>query len=179
MKTLTRLFTLLLGFALALQLGVVSVAAQVTRPNNNPAVDAFRQQNEGSANGITNPVIGNLGDNVAQASSGQTFLSYFITVWTAVISIGALIVIIYFIWAAIDWIAAGGDSSKVAKARNKITQAVIGLVLLVSSFVIIGYISQLFFGNNFDILNPTLPTPNEANSNNNSGQQFNPADLVN
>jgi hypothetical protein len=33
------------------------------------------------------------------------------------------------------------------------THAAIGLLILVSSFIIIGFISALFFGNEFDILN--------------------------
>ena len=49
-----------------------------------------------------------------------------------------------------------GLPTKIEKARNKITQAVIGLVILVGSFAIIGFISQLFFGEEFSILNLTF-----------------------
>lgn len=65
-----------------------------------------------------------------------------------------------FLWGAIEWITAGGDSGKVGKARDKITQAIIGLVILVGSFVIIGFIGRVFFGGDFDLLNLTIPTPN-------------------
>lgn len=110
--------------------------------------------------GLTNPAIDvNLGNRIDEAESGATFLSYFITIWRALITVGALAVIIMFLWGAIEWITAGGDSAKVGKARERITQAVIGMILLVGSFVIIGFIGQVFFGDNFDILNLTLPTP--------------------
>jgi len=110
--------------------------------------------------GISNPVVeGALGKGVAEAQSGATFLSYFVMLWRAFITLGALAVIIMFLWGAFEWITAGGDSSKVGKARDKITQAVIGLILMVGSFVIIAYVGQVFFGESFDILNLTLPTP--------------------
>jgi uncharacterized membrane protein len=98
-----------------------------------------------------------LGDNPAAAQSGAIFGEYFITIWTAIIGIGAFIVIIYFLWGALDMIYAGGDSSKMQKAQNKITQSMIGLIVLVGSFVIIGWLSLIFFGTSFDILNPILP----------------------
>lgn len=102
---------------------------------------------------ITNPVTGSLGDDAEAASSGETFVSYFITLWNTAISIGAILVLFYFLWGALEWITAGGDSGKIEKARNKIFQSIIGLLVLVSSFVIIGFISQLLFGEEFSILN--------------------------
>ncbi|HYD34892.1 MAG TPA: hypothetical protein VD999_02395 [Vitreimonas sp.] len=108
--------------------------------------------------GIKNPVTGQLGNNPAQAESGATFMSYFIVIWRGLIAVGALAVIIYFLWGGLEWIYAGGDSGKIQKARDKITNAIIGMVLLVGSFFIIGFISRAFFGNNFDILRLTIPT---------------------
>lgn len=102
---------------------------------------------------ITNPAIGELGNNAEEAVSGQTFVRYFVDLWNTVITIGGFIVLIMFLWGALEWIVAGGDSGKIEKARNKITQSIIGLLILVSSFVIIGFISQLFFGEEFSLLN--------------------------
>lgn len=104
--------------------------------------------------GLKNPVIGEaLGSDPEAAKSGAIFVSYFITLWNVVISIGGLIVLVFFAWGSLEWITAEGDASKIQKARARITQAVIGLVLLVSSFTIISFISYLFFGENFSILN--------------------------
>jgi hypothetical protein len=108
---------------------------------------------------ITNPAIGALGNDYDGAISGSLFTGFFITIWQALISVGALTVIVYFLWGGYEWIYAGGDSAKVQKARDKMTQAAIGMIILVSSFVIIGFISTLFFGTNFDILNPIVPKP--------------------
>ncbi len=117
----------------------------------------------GSTQGIKNPAVGSLGNNIPAAQSGATFLGYFVTLWQAVITIGGLIVLIYFVWGAIEWITAGGDSAKVQKARDKLTQSVIGLIVLVATFTLVGFISQLFFGDDFDLLNLPIPTPNEVN----------------
>ena len=110
-------------------------------------------------NGITNPVTGNLGNNPVEAKQGTTFTNFLITLWRAIISVGGLMVLIYFLWGGIEWITAGGDTAKVQKARDRITQSIIGLVILVASFVIIGFISELFFGSDFNLLEITIPTP--------------------
>ncbi len=101
---------------------------------------------------ITNPVIGDLGSNAGQANDGTIFGGYFISLWRSVITVGALLVIVFYLWAAVDWISAGGDASKVGKARDKMIQATIGLIILVGSFTIIEFVSALFFDGQFNIL---------------------------
>lgn len=101
---------------------------------------------------ITNPAIGTLGSDADAAADGTLFTSYFLRVWNGIITIGALMVIIYFLWGSIGWITAGGDSAKIQKSRDRMVQAVIGLILLVGSFTLIGFISATFFGSDFNIL---------------------------
>lgn len=50
----------------------------------------------------------------------------------AALIIGAIAAFFYMIWGGLDWIAAGGDSGKIESAKKKITQSVIGLVVLAS-----------------------------------------------
>jgi len=111
---------------------------------------------------IKNPVIGTLGNDAAKAASGATFLGYFVSLWRAMISIGSIMVLVYFAWGAIDWITSGGDKGKVDTARTKITNAIIGIIILVSSFTIVGFISNLFFGSDFNLLKLTFPNPSGA-----------------
>ncbi|MDH5533401.1 MAG: hypothetical protein OEX81_03175 [Candidatus Pacebacteria bacterium] len=103
---------------------------------------------------VTNPAIGELGDEAAAVSAkeGTLFTSYFLRIWNGVITIGALMVIVYFLWGSIGWITAGGDSAKIQKSRDRMVQAVIGLILLVGSFTLLGFISSTFFGTDFNIL---------------------------
>jgi hypothetical protein len=42
----------------------------------------------------------------------------------------------------IEWITSGGDKGKTESARNKITAAVIGLVILAASWAILGLVLQ-------------------------------------
>ena len=112
---------------------------------------------------ITNPVTGELGSDAEAAASGELFVNYFVDIWNTVISVGGLIVLIMFLWGALEWITAGGDSGKIEKARNRIMQSIIGLLILVSSFVIIGFVSQIFFGDEFSLLNLTFTAPGGSN----------------
>jgi hypothetical protein len=82
---------------------------------------------------IKNPVTGTLGDNPEEAAAGTTFVNYFVSLWNIFIIFGALIVLVFFLWGALEWITAGGEASKIEKARNRILQSLIGLLILVSS----------------------------------------------
>lgn len=56
-----------------------------------------------------------------------------------------LLTFAYMLWGALDWILSQGDQGKVESARKKITQAVIGLVLLASTLAIF-YVVQYVIG---------------------------------
>lgn len=54
-----------------------------------------------------------------------------------VMVIAALLVFMYLIWGGIEWITSGGDKGKTESARNKITSAVVGLIVLAASYAIL------------------------------------------
>lgn len=56
---------------------------------------------------------------------------------TFVMLVAVLLVFIYLIWGAIEWITSGGDKGKAESARNKITAAIIGLIVLAASYAIL------------------------------------------
>lgn len=64
--------------------------------------------------------------------------------------LGSIFFMIYFFAAAIMWLSSGSDSSKLTKARDQMVQAILGLIILVSSYTIIGLIGQVV---GIDILN--------------------------
>ncbi len=45
--------------------------------------------------------------------------------------VAALFTLAYMLWGAFDWIVSGGEKEKIDKARNKITNAALGLILVV------------------------------------------------
>jgi len=54
-----------------------------------------------------------------------------------VLVIGALLVFGFLILGGIEWITSGGDKGKTEGARNKITSAIIGLIILAASYAIL------------------------------------------
>ncbi len=109
---------------------------------------------------IVNKAIKNLGgtgsSSPAQAESGLLFGTYFVRLWGTTTTIGAFLVLGYFIWGAFDWLTSAGEKGKLESARNKMIHSVIGLVILVSLYTIIGVISDIFFGTEFNILKPVF-----------------------
>ena len=113
---------------------------------------------------IENPVIGDLG-TVDGAKDGSKFVDYVVYLWKVAINLGGLSVIVYFLLGAFEWITSEGDSGKLEKARSKIMNAVIGLVLLVSSFVLLNFLSKALFKEEFNILELNFPTSIEDSNN--------------
>lgn len=66
-------------------------------------------------------------------------------------TLAGIFFIFYFILGALSWVTAGGDTGKTQKARDQIVQGVIGLVIIVGSYAVIGIIGSVV---GIDILNP-------------------------
>ena len=81
------------------------------------------------------------GIEVGDIDPGTGFADDFGSLLNGVLSfvmvIAALLVFLYLILGGIEWITSGGDKSKTEGARNKITSAVIGLVILAASYAIL------------------------------------------
>jgi hypothetical protein len=100
---------------------------------------------------VNNPVLGTLGNQ-----TGVSFFQKFIPMAiTLAFIIGALIFFFMLVIGAIAWISSGGDKQALEGARGKITNALIGIVILFAVFAVIRLI-QNFFG--ISILNLTIPT---------------------
>ncbi len=75
---------------------------------------------------------GGIGGGDAKASLSN-FLALGIRVF---ILICAFAVLIYMLLGALDWITSGGEKEKITKAQNKITNAVIGFIIVFAVFAI-------------------------------------------
>ncbi len=64
-----------------------------------------------------------------------------------VLVIAAILVFGYLIMGGLEWITSGGEKSKTESARNKITAAVVGLIILVSSWALMSLVVH-FLGYN-------------------------------
>ncbi len=77
--------------------------------------------------------------------------------------LASLLVFGYLIWGGIEWITSGGDKSKTESARNKITAAVIGLVILAASYAILQLLlSFLGFQGGLDSVLDSVGTINDS-----------------
>jgi len=80
----------------------------------------------------------------SDATGGEGFGLLINQVLSIVLTISVIAVLFYLILGAFEWITSGGDKGKTEKARDKMTQAVIGLVILVSVVAILMFIQTLF-----------------------------------
>lgn len=64
--------------------------------------------------------------------------------------LAALLAFLYLIWGGISWITSGGDKAKTEEARNRITAALVGLVLVAASWAIIALVQEFIGINIFD-----------------------------
>lgn len=81
---------------------------------------------------------------------GKIFNSFVSNILGLLTAISALYFFFQFVTAGIAWIGAGGDKNSIEQARSKIFNAVIGLVVVASAWVLVGIIGS-FVG--LDILN--------------------------
>lgn len=63
-----------------------------------------------------------------------------------IFSAAAFLVIFYFLLGAFQYLRAGGNKEEVEKGRQMITQAVVGFILLILSFLVIQFILAGLFG---------------------------------
>ena len=67
----------------------------------------------------------------------------------------------FLIMGGIEWITSGGDKNKAESARNKITSAVIGLVIVAASYAIVNLVVQFLGFDNFNDVFNNIGTINQ------------------
>jgi len=86
-----------------------------------------------------------------EGGTGTIFENIFSTVLGIFTVIGGIMFIIYLALGALSWITAGGKQEQLEKARNQMTNGLIGLIVLVAAYSLF-YIIGLVLG--LDFLNP-------------------------
>ena len=91
---------------------------------------------------LTNPA---LGPNLSNMDP-QTFFGNLIpAILSLLFVIGIVAFVFYLIMGGIQWITAGGDKGKLEVAKQHLTQAMIGITILLSFFAILN-LTECFFG---------------------------------
>ena len=97
---------------------------------------------------IENPALGPSLKNFASDVTGIGFFAAFLPKLVALaFVIGVIVFFFVFITGAITWIMSGKDKNALEEARTKITNGLVGLIILFASYAIIGLI-ETFFGIN-------------------------------
>jgi len=145
-----KFITINIIVALLLLLGSLPVIAANATSNSTQGIGCgggfgpladFLCDLSGKPPGTTNTTV-EVGGKFNKAMSG---IIGFMTI------IAGLWFIIQFITAGIQWLGAGGDKNSLEQARNKIVNSIIGLIIIVSAWVIVGIIGGML---GLNILNP-------------------------
>jgi hypothetical protein len=91
---------------------------------------------------------------IASKTPSEGLAFYIAILWRSVVTLGGIAFIIFLIWGGIEWLTAGGDKAKVETAQKMITNALIGLAVLVGSYAIALFIQGAF---KINILAPVFP----------------------
>jgi len=84
-------------------------------------------------------------DVVAEGGGGQVVANIISSLLSVALVVGAIALLLFLVWGAIEWITAGGDSGKIEKARTRITQSIVGILVL-SSVIAIFMVVQNILG---------------------------------
>jgi len=106
---------------------ITNLIAQTDLGTFTPPTDAYSAGSEGASGAGA----------VENADKLISNLIGFVTI------LAGLFIMVQFFLAAWVWISSGGDAGKLQKARDRMIQAVIGLVLIVAAYGIIGLIGTL------------------------------------
>ena len=84
------------------------------------------------------------GTTIAPGQGFATDLGSLInSVLNLVMIIALLLVFLYLILGGIQWITSGGDKGKTEEARNKITAAVIGIIILAAAYALVQFVAYV------------------------------------
>ena len=90
---------------------------------------------------ITNPLV----KDTLQTKTGIEFFQSFIP---NLITLGLIIGVVFFLFilimGALQWISSGGDKNALEAAKSKITNAMVGIVILFAIFAVLKLIENFF-----------------------------------
>ena len=90
---------------------------------------------------INNPALG----PYAGMTGAQFFSGLIPALLGALLVIGVVVFVFMLLWGGIEWITAGGDKGKLEGAKQRLTNALIGIVVVLGFFAILSLV-ECFFG---------------------------------
>lgn len=99
---------------------------------------------------IINPVLPELGKGEGEPIAGKVISG----IVGILFIVGAVMAFLHLVFGAIAWISASGDKTKLQTAQERITHAIVGLIMLASAWAVMMLMGK-FVGLSF----PNLPLP--------------------
>lgn len=106
--------------------------------------------------GIYNPAISKIFGTGEGADIIARLIANFLKI---AFSVAGLVLLAMLLVGGIQWMTAGGDKEKMAKAQGRITAALVGFVIFMSVFAIINFIAPALGLEFLQILEIPWPTP--------------------
>lgn len=91
-------------------------------------------------------LMAKLGEGTGVASTEGSLGKLLGTTFSTIVTVGAFFVLFQMVLGALNWINSQGDKEKIQKAQKQITNAIIGLVILVLVWVLFFTITGDIFG---------------------------------
>lgn len=64
------------------------------------------------------------------------------TLFSGIMTTAAMLTFLYLLWGAVEWITSAGEKNKIESARNKMTQAIVGLIILAATTALFMLLQQ-------------------------------------
>lgn len=93
-------------------------------------------------------IFGTIAAPTGAPTDAGTFIGGAINIF---LTIAGITMFIYLLWGAIDWITSGGEKEKISKAQGKLTNAIIGIIIVVAALALFNLIA----GNVLNIIEVT------------------------
>ena len=93
----------------------------------------------GNISGCSQKTIIPSGTDICNTATGC--IIWFVNI---IFLVAVLLSFVYLIWGGIDYIMAGGDTAAAGNARTKLTNAVIGLVVVILAWAISNFVLKFF-----------------------------------
>ena len=111
-------------------------------------------------------IFGNIGAPPGAAAYGTDvftgLLPFLNNIIRLIFVLAGLFAFFNLIMGGMGFISAGGDPKAIQKAWGKIYQSLIGLIIIVSTFVLSAIFGYILFGNAMSILNPKIYGPSDT-----------------
>ncbi len=100
----------------------------------------------GGGSGNIDPITITAPDSIKNSPIGGSIGTLISTVVNAAIILAAILAFVYLIWGGVQWITSGGDKGSLEEARGRITNAIVGLVIVAASWAIFGLVQNILVG---------------------------------